>query len=392
MPEDPVYIVGAYEHPTREAPEKSAEQLHAEVARGALDDAGLSIQDVDGYATAGAPEDANILGPLGMADYLGLDAEDLSFFDTTEVGGPSYISHVGHLVSAIRDGKCDVALITFAGRPRSSDQATGTGLMEAGTIQSNFEAIYGFNIVSMYAMMARRHMHEFGTTSEQLAEIREAASHHAQYNEHALYQDPVTVEDVVDSPLIADPLHLLDCCVISDGGGALVLVSDDVKADIDREGVEVLGHGETVQHHNAGKTELTALGARYSGEQAYDEAGVSPEDIDYAGIYDSFTATVLLTLEDLGFCEKGEGGSFVEGGTLKAPDGDLPFNTDGGGLCSNHPNRGGMLKLIEAVKQLRGEATPEVQVPDCETAIVHGTGGGGSGPRHAASTAILGRE
>jgi len=390
--QEPAYIVGAYEHPIREASDKSTEQLHAEVAKGALNDAGLSIRDVDGYATAGAPQDANILGPLGMVDYFGIDAEDLSYFDTTEVGGPSYISHVGHLVSAIRDGKCDVALITFAGRPSSSDESTGTGLAEPDTIQSNFEAIYGFNIVSMYAMMARRHMHEFGTKPEQLAEIRSAASHHAQYNENALYQDPVTVDEVVDSPVIADPLHLLDCCVISDGGGALVLVSNDIKDDIDREGVEVLGHGETIQHHDAGQSELTALGARYSGEQAYDEAGVTPDDIDYAGIYDSFTVTVLLTLEDLGFCEKGEGGKFVEDGALKAPDGELPFNTDGGGLCSNHPNRGGMLKLIEAVDQLRGEASPEVQVPDAETAIVHGTGGGGSGPRHAASTAILGRE
>lgn len=389
--DESVYVAGAFEHPTREAPDKSTVQLHAEVARGALDDAGLPKDRVDGYCSAGMPQDANILGPLGMVDYLGLSASQLSMFDTTEVGGPSYLSHVGHAVSAIRDGKCDVVLVTFAGRPKSEGAATGTGAMEAETIQSSFESIYGFTIVSMYAMMARRHMHEFGTTPEQLGEIRAAASHHAQFNEHAMYRDPVTPEDVVDSAVIADPIHLLDCCVISDGGGAVVLVSEDVRDEIDRECAEVLGHGETIQHHHAGRTSLTALGARWSGERAYDEAGVGPGDVDYASIYDSFTITVLLTLEDLGFCEKGEGGEFVEDGALRAPDGELPFNTDGGGLCSNHPNRGGMIKLIEAVDQVRGEAEPEVQVPDCETALAHGTGGGGSGPRHAAVTTILGR-
>jgi acetyl-CoA C-acetyltransferase len=399
MPSDePVYIAGAFEHPTREAPNKSTVQLHAEVARGALDDAGLSKDDVDGYATAGVPQDANILGPIGIVDYLGLDPDALGYLDTTELGGPAYMSHVGHAASAIRDGKADVVLVTFANRPRSSGEATGTGVPEPETIQSSFESIYGPNIVSMYAMMAQRHMHEYGTTSAQLAEIRAAASHHAQYNEHALYQDVTTVEDVLDSRVIADPLHLLDCCVITDGGGAVLVVSESVKDDLDRECVEVLGHGETVQHHPGKRLleppddDLTALGARYSGESAYEEAGVGPEDVDYVSIYDSFTITVLLTLEDLGFCEKGAGGEFVEGGTLHAPDGDLPFNTDGGGLCSNHPNRGGMLKLIESVNQIRGEANSEVQVEDADVALAHGTGGGGSSPRHAAVTTILGAD
>ncbi|MFB6122648.1 MAG: thiolase domain-containing protein [Haloferacaceae archaeon] len=384
---DDVYLVGAFEHPTREAPEKSTMQLHAEVARGALDDAGLSKADVDGYLTAGVPEYDHGFAPQVMADYLGLG---LSYADSTDYGGSSYVSHVGHATSAVRDGKCDVALVTLAGRPRSRSQATGTGVRELRTYQDSFERIYGATNVPTYAMAARRHMHEFGTTSEQLAAIRVAASHHAQYNDDALYPDPVAVDDVLASRTIADPLHLLDCCVITDGGGAFVAVSADAYDELDREGVRVLGHGEAPSGHDAGRIDLTRTGAAQSGERAFAEAGLAPADVDYASIYDSFTITVLEAIEDLGFCAKGAGGEFVEGGTLQAPDGDLPFNTDGGGLCSNHPaNRGGMTKVVEAVRQLRGEANPEVQV-DADVALVHGTGGD-IGTRHGAATTLLGR-
>jgi acetyl-CoA C-acetyltransferase len=386
--EEPVYIAGAYEHPTREASNKSTMQLHGEVARGALADAGVEKDDVDAYFTAGMPWYEHGLTPLIMADYLGLD---ISYADSTDYGGSSYVSHVGHAASAIRDGKCDIALVTLAGRPRSEQQATGTGANPLRTMQDSFEVIYGATTVSKYAVAARRHMYEYGTTSEQLAEIRVAASQHAQYNENALYRDPVTVEDVVESRMIADPLHLLDCCVITDGGGALVVISDDVHADIDRECVEVLGHGEAVKHLNAGRTDLTYTGAKMSAPRAFEEAELGPEHVDYASIYDSFTITVLQTLEDLGFCEKGEGGSFVEDGTLQAPGGALPVNTDGGGLCSNHPgNRGGMTKVIEAVRQLRGETAPRVQV-DADIALAHGTGGS-LGTRHGSVTTILGGE
>ena len=386
--EQPVYVAGAFEHPAREVPDRSTMQLHAEVAKGALEDAGLSKGDVDGYYTAGVPEYEHALTPLVMADYLGLD---LSHADTTDYGGSSYVSHVGHAASAIRDGKCDVALITLAGRPRSRGQATGSGARELKTVQDSFERVYGVTNVTMYGMAAMRHMHEYGTTSEQLAEIRVAASRHAQHNEHAMYREPVTVEDVLESRVVAEPLHLLDCCVISDGGGALVVVSEEVREDIERECVEVLGHGETASHHDAGRIDITRTGAEGSGERAFAEAGLGPEDVDYASIYDSFTITVLEAIEDLGFCEKGAGGEFVEGGTLQAPDGDLPFNTDGGGLCSNHPaNRGGMTKVIEAVRQLRGEANEPVQV-DADVALAHGTGGS-IATRHGAATVVLGRE
>ncbi|ARS91102.1 thiolase domain-containing protein [Natrarchaeobaculum aegyptiacum] len=385
---DPVYVAGAFEHPTREAPEKSTLQLHAEVARGALEDAGLEKGAVDAYFTAGVPQSEGTFPPHYMADYLGLD---VSYVETTDGGGSSYISHVGHAASAIRDGRCDVALVTLAGRPRSRGEATGSGVRAVRTVQDSVERVYGATNLSMYGMAARRHMDEYGTTAEQLAEIRVAASHHAQYNEHAMYPDPVTVEDVLESPLVADPLHLLDCCVISDGGGALVIVSEDVRAGLERECVEVLGFGETVDHHDGGRIDLTRTGAEQSGPRAFEEAGLGPEHVDYASIYDSFTITVLEAIEDLGFCRKGEGGSFVEGGALEAPDGALPFNTDGGGLCSNHPaNRGGMTKVIEAVRQLRGEANPAVQV-DADIALAHGTGGS-IGTRHGAATVVLGGE
>jgi acetyl-CoA C-acetyltransferase len=379
------YIAGVFEHPTREAPETSIAQLHAEVAAGALEDAGLAAADVDGYLTAGENYQVGRYPPLAMADYLGLD---VSYFDSTDDGGSAYVNHVGEAASAIADGKCDVALVTLAGRMRTDERAHPEH--DETIMQENFESIYGAETLPQYALAARRHMHEYGTKSEQLAEIRVAASQHAQHNEHALYQDPVTVEEVVDSRVVSDPLHLLDCCVISDGAGAFVVVSEDVRQKIDRECVEILGHAAAVDHHDAGRIDLTETAARKSGPRALSRAGVDHDDVDYVSIYDSFTITVLQTLEDLGFCEKGRGGEFVEGGTLQAPDGDLPFNTDGGGLCSNHPDRGGMTKVIEAVRQLRGEANDPVQVPEATVALAHGTGGY-LGTRHAGSTAVLGR-
>jgi acetyl-CoA C-acetyltransferase len=244
----------------------------------------------------------------------------------------------------------------------------------------------------MYAMAARRHMHEFGTTSEQLAWIKVAASHHAQHNEHAMLRDVVSVEDVVSSPLIADPLHRLDCCVISDGGGAFLVVSPEIAKSLDRDCVKIMGHGEAPKNIMRGQVDLTYTGGHYSGPQAFEEAGVKPGDIDYASIYDSFTITVLETIEDLGFCEKGKGGAFVSDGNLISGHGKLPFNTDGGGLCNNHPmNRGGLTKVLEAVRQLRGEAHPAVQVKDCQLALAHGTGGS-IGTRMGSSTVILGRD
>ena len=382
------YIAGVYEHPTRKAVDKSLAQLHAESALGALADAGLTKDDVDGYFCAG---DAPGLGPLSLVDYMGLN---LRHMDATETGGSSYVLHVGHAAEAIAMGKCSVALITLAGRPRAEGMATGTAPRNYGSSAPDvaFEFPFGPTVVNMYAMCAQRHMYEYGTTSEQLAWIKVAASHHAQYNEHAMLRNVVTVDEVVNSPMISDPLHRLDCCVISDGGGAIIVTSPEVAKSLKRPLVKVLGAGEAPKHQMGGKIDLTYSGARWSGPLAFEEARVKPSDMKYASIYDSFTITVLMQLEDLGFCEKGEGGKFVSDGNLISGTGKLPFNTDGGGLCNNHPaNRGGLTKVIEAVRQLRGEAHPKVQVPNCDLALAHGTGGS-LGTRHGSATVIMERE
>jgi acetyl-CoA C-acetyltransferase len=382
------YIMGAWEHPTRKATDKSVAQLHTECAIGALADAGLTKDDVDGYFCAG---DAPGLGPLSMVDYMNLKVRHV---DSTDVGGSSYQVAVGHATEAIAAGRCSVALITLAGRPRSEGMATGTAPRPGNPAQPDvqWEFPYSPTVVNMYAMCAARHMYEYGTTSEQLAWIKVAASHHAQHNPHAMLRDVVTVQDVVNSPMVSTPLHRLDCCVISDGGGALIVTSPEVAKSLKRPKIKVIGLGEQPKGQMGGMVDLTYSGARYSGKAAFDMAGVKPSDMKFAAIYDSFTITVLMQLEDLGFCEKGQGGKFVADGNLISGVGKLPFNTDGGGLCSNHPaNRGGITKIIEAVRQLRGEAHPAVQVKNCDLAIAHGTGGS-LGSRHGSSTVILERE
>ena len=378
------YIAGAFEHPTRHAVDQSVAQLHAEVARGALADAGLSKDDVDGYFCAG---DAPGLGGLSMVEYMGLDVR---YVDSTDTGGSAYVVHLGHAAEAIAAGKCSVALITLAGRPRAAAKATLPDY-DNDAPDTVFETPFNQMIVNNYAMAAMRHRHEFATTAEQLAWIKVAASHHAQHNEHAMLRKVVTVEDVVNSPIISDPLHRLDCCVVSDGGGAIVMVSPEIAKSLGDRCVKVMGQGEAVKTTNRGQVDLTFTAGVKSGAIAFEEAGLTPADIDMVTIYDSFTITVLITLEDLGFCEKGQGGRFVSDGNLISGVGKLPFNTDGGGLCNNHPsNRGSMTKIIEAVRQLRGEAHPRVQVPDCTFALAHGSGGLIS-TRLCSATAILGR-
>ena len=308
--------------------------LHAECAKGALEDAGLTKNDIDGYFCAAG--DTPGLGGLSMVDYLGLK---LRHIDSTDTGGSSYLLQVGHVAEAIAAGKCSVALITLAGRPRAEGMATGTAPRAPAVPmpESGFELPYAPATANMYAMCAMRHMHEYGTTSEQMAWVKVAASHHAQHNPHAMLRDVVTVEDVVNSPMIADPLHRLDCCVISDGGGAIIMTTPEIAKSLKRPLVKVIGAGEAPKHQMGGKVDLTYSGAVWSGPPAFAEAGVKPSDIKYASIYDSFTITVIMQLEDLGFCEKGQGGRFVSDGNLIAGVGKLPFNTDGGGLVQQPP-------------------------------------------------------
>ena len=378
--------MGAYEHPLRKTPHKSVAQLHAEVARGAIEDAGLAKSDIDGYFCA---SDAPGQDAFSMAEYLNLQ---LRHVDTTSCGGSSPIVHVGHAAQAIAAGKCNVALITLAGRPHS-DGSSGLQSRERGSSvpELPFETPYGPVTVNLYAMVAMRHMHEFGTTSEQLAWVKVAASHHAAHNPNALLRNRVTVEDVVNSPRVSDPLHRLDCCVVTDGGGALIVARPEIAAALRRPPVYVVGAAEALGHQANGTFDLMRSAAVSSGPRAFAEARVTPRDIKYASVYDSFTITVVMQLEDLGFCAKGEGGRFVCDGNLISGVGRLPVNTDGGGLCNNHPaNRGGVTKVIEAVRQLRGEAHPAVQVPDCDLALVNGMGGLLAN-RHGSATLILER-
>lgn len=379
------FIAGIFEHPTRKAEGIPLSQLHAEVAAGALADAGLGVQDVDAYFCAG---DAPGLGGLSMAEYMGLRVRHT---DTTETGGSSYLAHVNHAAQAIATGKSKVALITLAGKPRTGGAPPGRPPMAVIPPDAPFEQPFNPTVLNLYAMSARRHMYEFGTTAEQLAWIKVAASHHASHNPHAMLRDVVTVEEVLASPVVADPLHRLDCCVVSDGGGAIVMVAPEIAHSLKRPAVSVRGAGEAIKHPNGGKLDITFSGAVWSGAKAFEEAGVRPTDIKYVSVYDSFTITVLIQLEDLGFCAKGAGGRFVADGNLISGVGRLPFNTDGGGLCNNHPgNRGGMTKILEAVRQLRGEAHPAVQVPHCDLALAHGTGGY-LPTRHGSATVILER-
>jgi acetyl-CoA C-acetyltransferase len=367
-------------------------------ARGAASDADAVIV-ATGYAdaTAAMQSVGNLAGKVVIditnpltADYMGLTK--LRHVDSTETGGCSYLIHVSHAAQAIAAGKCDVALVTLAGRPRSAG-SSGLQPRNWGSDLPDvpFEAPFGSVTVNSYAMVAARHMYEFGTTAEQLAWVKVAASHHAQHNPHAMLRDVVTVEDVVNSPLVSTPLHRLDCCVVSDGGGALIIARPEIAKSLKRPLVKLLGAGEAVKGQLGGHVDLTYSAARFSGAAAFKEAGVTQQDIKYASIYDSFTITVIMQLEDLGFCKKGEGGKFVADGNLISGVGKLPFNTDGGGLCNNHPaNRGGITKVIEAVRQLRGEAHPKVQVPNCTLALATGIGGL-LGSRHGSGTVILER-
>lgn len=380
------YVAGIYEHPRRRIDDRTVAQLHVEVARGALVDAGLGLDDVDAYFCAG---DAPGLGGATMAEYLGL--RNLRHMDSTETGGSAYLVHLRNASAAIAAGYCDVALITMADAPLGS----GAGAKGLGGVSFDafpdlpFGGAFPPVPLSGYAAVAQRHIYEFGTTAEQLAWIKVAASHHAQHNPHALLRDVVTVEDVLASPMVADPLRRLDCCVISDGGGAVVVTRREIARRLSRPRVRLIGAGVAMKHRNGGRIDLTYSAGRSSGATAFEEAGVSPADIKYASIYDSFTITVLVQLEDLGFCAKGQGGRFVSDGGLISGVGRLPVNTDGGGLCNNHPgNRGGMTKLLEAVRQARGEAHPAVQVPDHGLVLAHGTGGS-LASYHIAATAIL---
>ncbi|MGI8926299.1 MAG: thiolase C-terminal domain-containing protein [Tepidiformaceae bacterium] len=372
-------IVGIYEYPKRKAPGVTPLQIKAECAARALEDAGLGWKDVDGLYDA---QDGAGMAGLGLAEYFGLKP---NVIDTTAVGGSSYEFHAAHARRDIAAGKCRVALLTYGSTAHSDARNIGTagmGGMGSPSPLSNMQDPWGMTLISNYAMVAHRHMHQYGTTSEQLAAISVATRAHAMRNpqavkamEELLFENirEITVEDVLASRMVADPLHLLECCMVSDGGGAVVIASSEVARDTRHKPVWVIGTGEATKY-NENNGDLTVSAAAQSGPPAFAEAGVSPQEIDIAMIYDSFTITVLVMLEDLGFCKKGEGGPFVAGERLHYKSALKPvLNTDGGGLSSNHPGMRGLFLLLEAARQLRGQSTS--QVAGARLAIAHGNGG-----------------
>lgn len=363
--------------------DKSAVQMHAEAASNALAHANLELSDVDALFTCGI----DFLPTLIVAEYLGISPK---FSSSNSIGGSSFVAHVHEAVMAISAGACEVALITH-GETRRSNRRRGVSTRPAHDDpwfpDWQWERIYGVATPpAAYALAATRHMHTYGTTSEQLAEIAVATRHWASLNPRALNRDRITVADVLNSPLIAYPFHLLDCCLVTDAGGAVVLTSVERARGLGVPTVEVLGSSVAHTHHMISQMpDLTVTPAAISGPAAFAQAGLGPSDVDVAELYDSFTYTVLATLEDLGFCAKGEGGAFVSG-QRTAPGGDFPLNTSGGGLSYTHPGMFGIFLLIEAVRQLRGECGPR-QVADAEVALVNGMGGYLS----SAATAVLGR-
>jgi len=369
-------VVGVAESDLGECHGKNVLMLQAQAAKRALDDAGFAKDDVDALFTA-----ANWahFPPLMLAEYLGLKPK---YVDSTNIGGSSFESHVAHAVIGIQAGLFDVALITYGSTNRTNRGAFHSSL----TLK--YEDPFGFPTpVGHYAMAAMRHMHQYGTKPEHLAEIAVATRKWAMLNEKAFMRKPITIDDVLSSPVICEPLRLLDCCLITDGGGAVVVASARAAARAKKKPVWVLGHAETVTHYSVAQMpDLTVTGARDTGRRAMAMAGVTHDDIDVVQVYDSFTITVLLTLEALGFCKPGEGGDFVSN-QRTAPGGDFPLNTSGGGLSYCHPGMFGIFLIIEAVRQLRGECGQR-QVPDAKIALVNGTGGTLS----STSTLVLGRD
>ena len=376
-----IAIVGVAESDYGRVPNMTEMQLHAQATWRALTDSGLHKNDIDGvFCSSHFPGMPTVM----LCEYLQIFPR---YSDTTSIGGSSFEAHLNHAVAAIRTGKCEVALITYASNQLSSRGRTaGTGARPAIIPEATYEAPYGNTLVGAYAMAARRHMHQYGTTSEQLAEIAVVTRHHAGLNPLAMYREPITVQDVLNSRMIAEPLHLLDCCVVSDGGGAVLVTTEERARDLKQTPIFVLGSSESHTHaHISQMPDLTVTAAATTAPRAFGEAGVTPAEIDMAMIYDSFTITVLLLLEDLGFCKKGEGGQFVQDGRI-ALGGQLPINTDGGGLSSNHPGMRGIFLIIEATRQLREQCGPR-QVEGARLAVAHGSGGLLS----SQATVILGR-
>lgn len=380
-----VAVVGAADTEVGVLPGRTPMELCVDAALAALDDAGLDKSQVDGLVTCNAMAQPMLYHAEAMAEYLQIFPR---YCISVGAGGGTTFSILHHAASAIVTGMADTVLIAMADSMRSGLTREQAMLVQSSTGHPQFEQPYGPTVPAYYALIAQAHMATYGTTAEQLAGIAVGARTWAGLNPAAQMREPITVEDVIDSRLIADPLHLLDCSLVSDGGSAIVMTSAERAKDFPHSPVYLLGVGEGHSHEHISQAhDLTTSAARESGAAAYAMAGLGPGDMDLAQLYDCFTPTVLVELEDLGFCDKGEGGSFVDSGAI-LPGGSLPVNTHGGLLSHCHPgNPGSMFALTESVWQLRGDAG-ERQVPGAETALVHAQGGIMS----SHTTLILGRE
>ncbi|TDJ62964.1 MAG: thiolase family protein [Proteobacteria bacterium] len=380
-----VAIVGAADTAVGHVPDLSPTQLCINAARRALADANVELSDIDGLVTCNSMAEPYMYHAEMIAEYLQIFPR---YCISVGSGGGTTFSILHHAASAIVTGMCSTVLITMADSLRSglSKEQAMAAMATAGHPQ--FENPYGPSVPALYALIAQAHMHSYGTTPEQLAAAAVNARTHAALNPAAQKRDPITVDDVLGSRLIADPLRLLDCSLVSDGGAAVILTASKRANDFPHDPVYVLGVGEGHHHeHISQARSLTTSAAVDSGRRAYDMAGLGPTDIDVAELYACFTPVVLIELEDLGFCAKGEGGAFVESGALGLGQA-LPTNTHGGLLSHCHPgNPGSMFALTEAVTQLRHQAGDR-QVVDAEVALVHGQGGIMS----SHCTLILGRE
>lgn len=349
---------------------KTIYELQTQAATRALAEAGLTFADVDGLATTGVER----FSASSMAEYWGIQP---SWVSSTMEGGASFELFVGAAADAIEAGHCETVLISYGSNQRSARSRRLGGVVESHTPEAHFEAPYGVLMpISLYAMAAQRHFHDHGTTPEDLAEVAIAAREWALLNPKAYRYDSgsLTLDEYFASPLVSSPLRALDCCLVVDGGAAAIVTSLERARDLTDRPVRILGSGQAVSHISMSQMpDLTWPAAAESAERAFARAGLAPADVDVVEVYDSFTITVLLTLEALGFCERGASGEFVRGGRIR-PGGDFPLNTNGGGLSYCHPGMYGLLLVVEAVRQLRGEAEAR-QVEGAEVALVHGTGG-----------------
>ncbi len=378
-------IVGAADTEVGKLPNTGATELCVEAALRALDDAGISKDQVDGLVTCHSMTEPHMYHAEAIAEYMQIFPR---YCVTANAGGGTTFSVLQNAAAAIATGVCETVLISMADCLRTGLTRDQAMAMQSSTGHPQFEIPHGPTVPAYYALIARAHMDRYGTTPEHMAAVAVNGRNYASLNPHAQMREPISIADVLNSRMIADPLHLLDCSLVSDGGAAVVLTSAERAKDFPQRPVYLLGFGEGHGHeHISQARSLTTSAAVESGRRAFRMAGMGPGDIDVAQIYDCFTPVVLIELEDLGFCNKGEAGAFVASGET-ALDGSLPMNTNGGLLSYCHPgNPGSMFGLTEAVAQLRGEAG-ERQVRHAETALVHGQGGIMSS--HA--TLILGQE